>query len=215
MINDIQAIFHHCSSTDQNPQHSFCPKGDYTWCKFNKYKHEKNKNPNTDMPVPEHREKPIIPPFYAEYFKECFDKVCRRELLDRRKRGATQNNNESFHNVIWGMARKSQFCSVTTLRLAVSLAVAKYNLGYASGFSRCLLAVTGQEAVSSLVMASYSGLDRDRMEHSARRMSEIHKERRKYLALLRSRQAQAALEAEGGVSYAPALDEDLMEEGED
>ena len=78
-----------------------------------------------------------------------------------------------------------------------------------------MLAVTGQEAVSSLVMASFSGLDRDRMEHSARRMSEIHKNRRKYLALLRSRQAQTALEAEGGVSYAPALDEDLMEEGED
>ena len=66
MINDIQAIFHHCSLTDQNPQHSFCPKGDYryTWCKFNKYKHE---------------------PFYAEYFKEFFDKVCRRELLDSAK----------------------------------------------------------------------------------------------------------------------------------
>ena len=53
-----------------------------------------------------------------------------------------------------------------------------------------------------------SVLDTDRMEHSARRASEIHKKRRKYLAMLRSRQEQAAIEAEGGVSYAPALDED-------
>ena len=43
MINYIQAIFHHCSSTDQNLQHSFCPKGDYTWCKFNKYSTKKQK----------------------------------------------------------------------------------------------------------------------------------------------------------------------------
>ena len=93
MINDIQAIFHHCSSTDQNPQHSFCPKGDYTWCKFNKYSTKKTKNPNTDMPVPKHREKPTIPPFYAEYFKECFDKVCRRELLDR------LDVNEELHKI--------------------------------------------------------------------------------------------------------------------
>ena len=141
--------------------------------------------------------------------------MCRRELLDKCKRGATQNNNESFHNVIWGMARKSQFCSVTTLRLAVDLAVSKYNLGYVSGFSRCFIAVFGQEVLSSRVMASYSVLDRDRMEHSARRTSEVHKKRRKYLAMLRSRQEQTAIEAEGGVSYAPALDEDLDEEEED
>ena len=146
MIKDIQALFHHCSLTDQNPQHSFCPKGEYTWCKFNKYKHEKAKQTNTNVPVPKHRDKPLIPPFYAEYFRECFDRVCRRELLDKCKRGATQNDNESFHNVIWNMARKTQFCSVITLKLVLGLAVAKYNLGYVSGLSRCLVAVTGQEA---------------------------------------------------------------------
>ena len=32
MINDIQAIFHHSISTDENPQHSYCPKGEYSWC---------------------------------------------------------------------------------------------------------------------------------------------------------------------------------------
>ena len=208
MINDIQAIFHHCSSTDQNPQHSF------SWCKFNKYMHEKTKNPDTDMPEPEHREKPLIPTFYSEHFRECFDKVCRRELLDKCKRGATQNNNESFHNVIWGMARKSQFCSLTTLRLAVDLAVSKYNLGYVSGFSRCFVAALGQGALSSRVVASFSLLDRDRMEHSARRTSEVHKKRRQYLAMLRSRKEQAAIDA-GGVSYGPALDEELDDEEEE
>ena len=55
MINDIQAIFHHSISTDENPQHSYCPKGEYSWCKYNKYMHEKAKNSNTDMPLRKHR----------------------------------------------------------------------------------------------------------------------------------------------------------------
>ena len=53
-----------------------------------------------------------------------------------------------------------------------------------------------------------TGLDADRVEQSARRMLEICKKRRKYLALLTSRQ-EAATEEEGGVSYAPALDEEV------
>ena len=95
------------------------------------------------------------------------------------------------------------------MKLAVSLAAEKYNLGYVSCLSRCLVAGIGHEAVSSCVMASFSKLDRDRVEHSARRKSEIHKKRRKYLALLRCRQEEAAIEEEGGVSYASELNKDL------
>ena len=51
------------------------------------------------------------------------------------------------------------------------------------------------------------------MDHSARRNSEIHKKRRIYLALLRTRQEEASIEA-GGVSYAPALDEEITDEEE-
>ena len=112
------------------------------------------------------------------------------------------------------MARKSQFCSLTTLRLAVDLAVSKYNSGYVSGFSRCFVAALSQRALSSCVVASFSVLDRDRMEHSARRTSEVHKKRRQYLAMLRSRKEQAAIDA-GGVSYGPALDEELDDEEEE
>ena len=75
-----------------------------------------------------------------------------------------------------------------------------------------MTAVTGQ-AASKRVMASFTGLDADRMDHSARRNSEIHKKRRTYLALLRTRQEEASIEA-GGISYAPALDEEITDEEE-
>ena len=69
--------------------------------------------------------------------------MCRREKC---KRGAIQNTNESFHSIIWGMASKNKWCSLTTVRIAVSLAIAKFNLGFSAGLSRCLTAVTGQAA---------------------------------------------------------------------
>ena len=103
------------------------------------------------------------------------------------------------------MVRETQFCSLTTSRIALNLAVAKYNLGFTAGVSRCFVAVTGLKAVSSCMMSSYTGLDADRVEHSAWRIREVQKRRRKHLAMLRTRKEEEATEAEGSVSYGPGL----------
>ena len=96
-------------------------------------------------------------------------------MLEACIRGATQNTNENFHNVFWAMVRKTQFCSLTTLRIALNLDVVKYNLGFVGGVSRYFVAVTGLEAVSSRMMSSYTGLDPDRVEHGAWRIREVKK----------------------------------------
>ena len=212
MKKDIFAIFYHTISTDRVPRHEFCPEGEYTWCSYNKYKHEKTKYPRRRIPAHKHKkkpgQKPKIPPKYSDHFKKVFESMSRPELLEGCKRGATQNSNESYHNIIWSMARKTQFCSLTSLRIAMNLAVAKYNLGNAAGVSRCFVAVTGLEAVSSRTMASFTGLDIDRVDHSAWRNTDRHKNRRKHLAMLRSRREEEATEAGGGVSYGPGLAEE-------
>ena len=126
--------------------------------------HEKAKEPHRNMPAHEHsktKSPPPPPTQICRALQESFDHVSRREKLEKCKRGATQNNNENFHNVVWNMARKTQFCSLTTLKLIINLAVAKHNLGCTSGLSRCLVAVTGQEDPLSRMIASYTGLDRD------------------------------------------------------
>ena len=51
-------------------------------------------------------------------------------------------------------------------------------------------------------MSSYTGLDLDRVEHSAWRIREVQK-RRKHLAMLRTRKEEKAIEAKGGVRYGP------------
>ena len=92
----------------------------------------------------------------------------------------------AFTTLSGAMARKTQFCSLTSLRIAINLAVVKYNLGNVAGVSRCFVAITDLEAVSSRTMSAFSGLDVDRVDHSTWRNTDLHKRRRKHLALLRT-----------------------------
>ena len=55
MANDTMAIFYHCSSIDENPQHQLCPKGEFTWCKYNKWMHTKTQNPHTNELAPKYK----------------------------------------------------------------------------------------------------------------------------------------------------------------
>ena len=42
---------------------------------------------------------------------------------------ATQNLNDSFNSTIWQHCPKTEFCSATTVEIAVNLAVISFNLG--------------------------------------------------------------------------------------
>ena len=127
--NPFWPFFYHSSSTDQEPNHEYCPQGEHTWCKYVKHMHEKAKYPRINMPAYKH-EKPIILPHIAKYVKPAFVALGRRELLEKCIRGATQNTNESFHNVIWSIASKTHFIAKSTMNTAVHLAAARYNSGH-------------------------------------------------------------------------------------
>ena len=36
MKKAVWALFFHVSSTDENPKHQLCPKGEQSWCKYNR-----------------------------------------------------------------------------------------------------------------------------------------------------------------------------------
>ena len=141
-----------------------------------------------------------------------FVALARRELLEKCIRGATQNTNECFHNVIWSIASKTHFIAKSTLNTAVHLAAARYNSGHAVGLQKCLEATTGREATSRAI-ASFKAMDQDRITYSVRRASETQKERRSFLALQRSRQEELSI-ATYGVRYGPGLDEEDEHEEE-
>ena len=49
-----------------------------------------------------------------------------------------KNLNESYHNVIWSMCRKTTCASSTTVKLAENLAVVQFNLGKSVGLCNIL-----------------------------------------------------------------------------
>ena len=81
---------------------------------------EKAKYPRTNMPAYKH-ENPIILPHIAKYVKPVFVALARRELLEKCIRGATQNTNESFYNIIWSIASKTHFIAKSTMNTSVHL----------------------------------------------------------------------------------------------
>ena len=49
--------------------------------------------------------------------------------MERCVLGATQNQNESFNSTMWQCCPKTEFCSATTVEIAVNLAVISFNSG--------------------------------------------------------------------------------------
>ena len=56
-------------------------------------------------------------------------------LIDSGELGATQNQNESFNNLVWLRCSKTDFSSVMTVQIAVNLAILSFNRGAVSYLS--------------------------------------------------------------------------------
>ncbi|GFV32345.1 uncharacterized protein TNCV_1676311 [Trichonephila clavipes] len=105
MRQGIWAIFLHKISTDENPQHGFCPSGPDTWCRYKKAQLE-NK-------VYHHKHK--LPVAVVEAIRPIFRYLSDPELLKKCLHGNTQNPNESINNVIWSRVPKKTFVHLETL----------------------------------------------------------------------------------------------------
>ncbi|GBM10562.1 hypothetical protein AVEN_66204-1 [Araneus ventricosus] len=119
MSQAIRAIFMHKLSTDENPQHGFCPIGEDSWCGFKKaeatgsaYKHKNN-----------------LPVAVVESMRPVFRDLSHPDLLKKCVHGNTQNPNESVNNVIWSRVPKSTFVQIEALSLGVYDAVCTFNEG--------------------------------------------------------------------------------------
>ena len=82
MVKATKAILHHSWSTDDEPDHGFCPVGATSWCKF------QCANALGETPPAHHT---TIPKTVGE---SVFDRLSDRALLKSCLRGGTQNPNE-------------------------------------------------------------------------------------------------------------------------
>ena len=118
------AVFYHSCSHDGNPQHERCPKGSDSWCPYARAVANAQKYSHTKPPA--------IPPDLAPFVKECWLNLCDCNLLKCCTLGATQNQNESFTKLVWKYCPKTDFCSPTTVCMAVQLAILTFNKGLVS-----------------------------------------------------------------------------------
>lgn len=193
MYNAVWATFYHKISTNENPQHMYCPAGSQSWCKWRIAEAEKTLD-EFDHEAPLHED-------VANAIKPIYIDLSSRDLLERCLGGDTQNNNESFNATVWRFAPKHLHCGAKTIDIAAYLAAGIFNEGFTAVLKTMTTIgiVVGQQA-SIFVDAR----DKQRIERSTRRSLEATKEAR-----TRRRSETASLnelfEAEEGILYGPGI----------
>ncbi|GFV02246.1 uncharacterized protein TNCV_3455691 [Trichonephila clavipes] len=107
MQQAIWEIFLHMLSTDEKPQHGFCPSDTDTWCKFKK----------AELLGETYHHKNSLPVDVVEAMRPVFRDLANPELLKKCLHGGTQNPNESVNNVIWSRVPKKTFVQLKVLSL--------------------------------------------------------------------------------------------------
>ena len=98
----IWAIYYHIISGPSEEtidiQHSYCPDGPDTWCKY-----KLDVINGTDVYSTNRK---CLPPVFRDELLPIFCRLSSSELLKSFAKGLTQNQNESLNNVVWSKCSK-------------------------------------------------------------------------------------------------------------
>ncbi|GFW87673.1 uncharacterized protein TNCV_4486381 [Trichonephila clavipes] len=188
MQSAVIAAFFHCCSSNQNPMHGQCPSEKDSWCKY--------KQALSDGKV--YVEKTAgLSNYVIKVIKPTYLALCDKELLKKCLHGKTQNNNESFNNVLWSVLPKEIFVHKKTFFLGSYMAVLLYNSGYLG-----LLPVFNYLGIGidPTTLKNYMGIDKEIIQKSKRQSLPSTKlSRKKQKAKKKSKLAKN--EAKEGLSY--------------
>ena len=100
----IWAIYHHMlkgpETESLDEQHTFCPKTDDTWCRYQK---------DVVMGENSYTQNRCLPYVFREELKPIFDRLSSQVLLSGCEQGLTQNANESLNGLLWSKCQKRIF----------------------------------------------------------------------------------------------------------
>ena len=144
-------------------------------------------------PNPTH--KPLIPRDLGRYVRPVYQRLADLDLLERCTLGATQNQNESFNNLIWLRASKTQMLSATTVELAVNIAVLVNNKGKEMGMKDLFTALEMECTQRSTEY--YKQADRLGLYKSEKRPAAVQKRRRKKKTTNRAAAEENAISEDG------------------
>ena len=118
---EIWAILDRCSSTVDQPKHDKCPKGENSWCP---YQRNISTGQRTYRPAKWPLTKAIV-----NVLHPLFIRLTNEGFRDGCKKGSTQNSSKSFNSLVWSRSPKEQYNSPLETSLSISLAVCIYNSG--------------------------------------------------------------------------------------
>lgn len=125
MSNAIWATFYHYCSTDENQQHAKCPIGLDSWCSWQRAAAADN------LSVYKHDYQPF-PQEVAEALRPIYEDLSNEKLLERCVGGFTQNNNESYNQLVWKISPKVLPAGSKTVEMAAYIAAGIFNEGTAA-----------------------------------------------------------------------------------
>lgn len=162
-----------------------CPEGADSWCKY-----QRALALNQDTPP----HTPKIPTDFVLHVKQVFQDLCSEKLLQKCLLGATQNRNESFNNLVWARAPKTEYVTRASVTIAVSQAVLVFNSG-----SQALLPILQCLEVhpSHFCIAYLKKRDDTRMKRAQKHESDLAKKRRKSKRLVDKTAEEMHIEQEG------------------
>ena len=122
MFEEIWAILHHYSSTENNLKHDKCPKGEKCWCSY-------QGDQMTDLYIYIPTKAPL-PNAILDVFKRVFIRLVTVLFLEQHNNCSNQNANESFNSTVCSLSPKETFNSLMKTSLEINLAVCLFNDGF-------------------------------------------------------------------------------------
>ena len=186
MKNAIWATFYHKSSTDEKPQHFYCPPGEESWCDWQRAKAEGT--------LDEYKHKAALPEIVLEAIKPIYESLSDEQLLEKCLGGFTQNVNECLNSKIWKIAPKCTPGSWRIVEIATNVAVCTFNDGAESilRIERLLGITIGYEGYHYCL-----GENANRLKHARINATKATKEVRTARRLEKNKQKQLITDKEG------------------
>ncbi|XP_072165849.1 uncharacterized protein [Diadema setosum] len=180
----LAILYHSVKLPDPDVRHQYCPDGENTWCEYKKSGKEKDNENHLD-------------PVFLDLLLPTFSRLSKPDLLERCLPGMTQNQNESFHALIWKRCPKHLWRGPRVVRTAVDLAVLAFNCGAQTSRER----VFHRLNLSLGAHATEVSQRRDnlRKKRAKKRAREEEKKRREALRKARKARDEEDEEREGGV----------------
>lgn len=182
MKRGVWASYFHVSSSNKKPQHSLCPKGRTSWCKY-----QRAENKSYDHTKHFHLPKEVM-----LAIKKVYKDLAHPDLLKKCLHGRSQNPNESFNNVLWTRVPKRDFVSLETLKFGAYDAVATFNKG---NIAKCLVLEKLGLPVGKECATVLKAMDQQRIKKSEKDITDLQKKARQ-LATSSKRKLEVLYEEE-------------------